>query len=59
MFITLPITLEPQEVVDIIEKYGLMPADSIIALTCKHHGINTIATLDEDFKRVPWLKVVP
>ncbi len=59
LFITLPITLEPQEVVDIIEKYGLMPADSIIALTCKHHGINTIATLDEDFKRVPWLKVVP
>lgn len=59
LFITLPITLGPQEVVDIIEKYGLMPADSIITLTCKHQGINIIATLDEDFKRVPWLKVVP
>jgi len=41
-----------------MEEYGLMPADAIIALTCKQHGINTMATLDEDFKRVPWLKVI-
>jgi len=42
-----------------MEEYGLMPTDAIIALTCSQHGINAIATLDEDFKRVPWLKVVP
>ncbi len=59
LFITLPITIEPQEVIDIIEEYGLMPADSIIALTCRHQGINIIATLDSDFQRVPWLKVIP
>ncbi len=59
LFITLPTTSEPHEVIDVIEKYGLMPADSIIALTCKHQGINTIATLDRDFERVPWLKVIP
>lgn len=59
LFITLPITLEPQDVIETIEKYGLMPADSIIALSCKHQGINIIATLDEDFKQVPWLKVIP
>jgi len=28
-------------------------------LTCQHHGIDTILTFDEDFKRVPWLKVIP
>jgi len=59
LFITLPITSEPHEVINIIEKHGLMPADSIIALTCKHQGINTIATLDRAFERVPWLKVIP
>ncbi len=58
LFISLPITLDPNEIINIIGKYGLMPADYIIALTCKHHGINNIAILDEDFKRVPWLKVV-
>ncbi len=36
-----------------------MLADTIIALTCKHHGIKTIATLDEDFRRIPWLEVIP
>jgi len=59
LFISLPIALYPDEIINTIEEYGLMPADSVIALTCKHHGINIIATFDEDFKRVPWLKVVP
>ncbi len=59
LFITLPTTIEPQEVIDVIEEYGLMPADSIIALTCKHQGVNTIATLDKDFERIPWLRVIP
>ena len=35
-----------------MEEYGLVPADAVIALTCKQHGINTIATLDKDFMRV-------
>jgi len=55
-FTTLPLTAEPEEIIQYMEEYGLMPADAIIALTCKHHGINTIAAPDEDFKRVPWLK---
>ncbi len=59
LFITLPITSEPHKVIDTIEKYGLMPADSIIALTCMHLGVNTIATLDKDFERVPGLKIIP
>ena len=59
LFIILPIALGSQEVIELIERYGLMPADSIIALTCRQHGINTTATFEEDFKGVPWLKVIP
>jgi predicted nucleic acid-binding protein len=39
--------------------YSLLPGDALVAVSCRHYGINTIATFDEDFKRVPWLKVVP
>lgn len=51
LFIALPIALGPQEVIEFIARYGLMPADSIIALTCRQHGIDTIATFDEDFRK--------
>jgi len=44
---------------EIIRSYGLLPNDSLIAATCKHYGVSTIATFDEDFKRIPWLKVIP
>ncbi len=44
---------------EIIRDHGLLPNDSLIVATCKHYGISTIATFDEDFKRVPWLKVIP
>ncbi|AEM38322.1 PilT protein domain protein [Pyrolobus fumarii 1A] len=59
LFITLPIVLEPHEIIEAMEEYGLMPADAVIALTCKHYGIYTIAALDDDFRRIPWLKVIP
>lgn len=56
----LPITLEVvREASNIAAKYGLLPNDALIAATCKHYGISVVATFDEDFKRVPWLKVVP
>ena len=42
-----------------ITKYRLLPTDAQIAVTCKHYGIETIATLNGDFERVPWLKVIP
>jgi predicted nucleic acid-binding protein len=35
------------------------PSDAVIALICKHYGIGAILTFDEDFKRVPRLKVIP
>lgn len=41
----------------IMEKYGLLPNDALIAATCKMHGIKKIATFDEDFKRVDFLEI--
>ena len=56
-------TLDVEEVVtkeaeELITKYGLLPNDALIAATCKHYGINKIATTDPDFKRVDFLEVI-
>ncbi len=59
LFIVLPLAISVNEVLEIIETYGLMPSDALIVASCRHYGIDTIATFDEDFKRVPWLRVVP
>ena len=48
-----------EELYEALLKYRLLPSDAIIALTCKHYGIKKILTFDEDFKRVPWLTVLP
>ena len=43
----------------IMEDYGLLPNDALIAATCKFHNVEKLLTFDEDFKRVAWLKVTP
>jgi predicted nucleic acid-binding protein len=48
-----------KEMIDIAIHLKLLPSDAVIALTCRRYSIYTILTFDEDFKRVPWLKVVP
>ncbi len=48
-----------KELYEALLNYRLLPSDAIIALACKHYGINRILTFDEDFKRVPWLTVLP
>ena len=48
-----------EELLNLIESYGLLPNDALIAIAAHKHGISTIATFDEDFKRVPWLRVIP
>jgi len=57
------ITLQDKATVDEIHevmiKYYLLQGDAIIALTCKHYSIDTILTFDDDFKRIPWLRVLP
>ncbi len=50
---------DPDELVKTVKIYRLAPNDAQIVLTCKHSNIGTLATFDKDFKRVPWLKVVP
>ncbi len=50
---------EPKELLETMRIHWLTPSDAIIALTCKHYGISAILTFDEDFKRIPWLKVIP
>ena len=47
------------EIIEAAAQYQLPSNDALILLACKQHGIDTIATLDEDFKRIPWLKTVP
>ena len=51
-----------EEVVEIASslasKYKLLPNDALIAATCKHYGINKIATFDPDFKRVDFLEII-
>ncbi len=48
-----------RELLETMRSYDLLPGDALIAITAKHYGIDTIFTFDQDFKRVPWLKVVP
>ena len=50
---------EPRELLEAMRKYHLTPSDAVIALTCRYYGIGTIITFDEDFKRIPWLRVIP
>ena len=51
--------VEYQDMIETASQLKLLPSDTIIALACKHNDIGTIITFDKDFKRVPWLKVVP
>jgi len=43
--------------VEISRIYNLMATDAMHASVMKKHGITNIATNDNDFKRVEWLKV--
>ena len=48
-----------RELLETMRDYNLLPGDALIAITARHYGIGTILTFDEDFKRIPWLKVIP
>jgi len=53
-----PTIYTERELYETIIGYRLLPSDALIVLTCKHNGIEAILTLDEDFKRISWLKVI-
>ena len=42
---------------EVMRDYGLLPNDALIAATCRYYGIETVVTFDEDFERIPWLRV--
>ncbi len=50
---------DPDELVKTIKIYRLLPNDAQIILTCKHRSIETLATFDDDFRRIPLLKIIP
>jgi len=55
----LPTSVGIDRLLEYMANYKLLPNDALIAATCRTYGIDTIATLDEDFKRVPQLRVIP
>ena len=44
---------------DLMEKYGLLPADAIHLAVAARIGADAIASFDEDFRYVSGLKVIP
>ncbi len=48
-----------RELLEVMRSYNLLPGDALIAVTARYYDIDTILTFDEDFNRIPWLKVVP
>jgi len=57
-FVLLSITFDLHLVLEIMNKYRLLPNDALIAATCKYYGIKKIATFDEDFKRIDFLEII-
>ncbi|BES81665.1 PIN domain-containing protein [Pyrodictium abyssi] len=39
-------------------KYRLLPNDALVAAAARLHGIQKIATLDNDFRRVDFIEVI-
>ena len=56
----IPPTLEDFEVgKEIAIKFRLFPNDALIAAIMQRKNIDLLLTLDSDFKRIPWIKVIP
>ena len=46
------------DIFEVMNRYSLLPNDALIAATCRFYGIRRIATFDDDFKTVKFLRVV-
>ena len=44
---------------EIITEYKLLPNDALIVAIIQRKNIDTLLTLDEDFKRIPWIQIIP
>jgi predicted nucleic acid-binding protein len=54
----LPIDEDANHWREIMQKYRLLPCDSLIVSTCISNGVKHIATFDRDFLRVDQLNVI-
>lgn len=60
---TLPIQLLPADLIslcnaqDVVRQYGMLANDALVLALMLHHGINHIATNDNDFDHVPGITV--
>ena len=48
-----------QIAIEIMKEYGLLPNDALIVAIMQRKNISLLLTLDSDFKRIPWIKVIP
>ena len=48
-----------KESMKIALEYKLLPSDALIVAIMRREEIKEILTLDSDFRRVPWLSVIP
>lgn len=53
----LPTSVSINTLIEYIVMYKLLPNDALIVATCKAYDIKNIATFNEDFSRVPWLRI--
>lgn len=44
---------------EIITEYKLLPNDALMAAIMRRKNISLLLTLDRDFRRIPWIKVIP
>ncbi len=48
-----------KESMKIALEYKLLPSDVLIAAIMRREEIKEILTLDSDFRRIPWLRIIP
>jgi len=56
----IPSTLRDfEESKKIVMEYKLLPNDALIVAVMSREGIRELLTLDSDFRRIPWIQVIP